>query len=144
MQKTQKVLAAEARAREEAKLRHKEARREDKYAVALRDEFNKPSHEAVPKGKLSASEERKEDKEWFKTLDKSVAKTPRVLAAEKRASEEKKALRQYDDETDEHEVKASQKWHQRQAVPRGRLSAKEYQEEQDKYFDQLSSQVCIT
>ncbi len=67
-----------------------------------------------------------------------------MLAAEKRAAEEKKELREYADETDEDQAKASQKWRHRQAVPGVRLSAKESLEEQDKYFDQLSSQVYIT
>lgn len=35
-------------------------------------------------------------------------------------------------------------WEKRQAVPAGKLSAKEYQKEQDKYFEQLNGQVKKT
>ena len=57
----------------------------------------------------------------FKDLNKSVRKTSRVLAAEQRASVEKKELKHYVDTTNEHQAKSANDWHLHQAVPAVRL-----------------------
>jgi len=79
-------------------------------------------------------------------LDKSVKKTKRVLAAERRASREQKALKQYvasaDTQIEVAESKAA--WQDAQALPAGKMSAKEYKREQDKYFEELSRAVKKT
>ena len=95
MHKTVKVLAAEARSEEEAKQLHASVRGDDQTSMARSNEFNKKTHEAVPKGRLSAREDRAQLSRWYSGLNKSVKKTKRVLASEKRAKTEQRALEHY-------------------------------------------------
>jgi hypothetical protein len=72
VKKTPKVLAAEARSQEEARQLHASVRDDDQSSMARSSEYNKRAHEAVPKGRLSASEDRAQLDKWYSGLDKSV------------------------------------------------------------------------
>jgi len=146
VQKTPKVLAAEARGELQAERLHNTVRRDDKSSMARSAAYNSKSHEAVPKGKMSAEEDRQEQHTWFDQLDKSVKKTKRVLAAERRASREQKALKQYvaSAEAQKQVALFETARQDAEALPKSKMSAKEYKREQDKYFEELSGGVKKT
>ena len=144
VKKTPKVLAAEARSEDEARRLEASVRDDDESSMARSDEYNDKTHEAVPKGRLTAREDREELDKWYSGLDKSVKKTRRVLAAEKRAKSEQQELQHYVARADSSTAETRERWEKAQAVPAGRLSAAEYAKEQAEYFRELDGQVKKT